>query len=511
MQARAETRVIKAPEALTHHDVNEVPSEVSIGPELVNFRELLVQKDAKKTVAFHAETMDVALLADECWQALISLSQPTTEHRVGPENQEARLELLNWVNEKWNSPIRREPKTPNHDAPKAVPQKGGLKEERLLQEAAIRSLTINVSQVCNLSCSYCAAGGDGTYGSKTKTPDLETTKALLTRLINAVPDGELFVLTFLGGEPLLHPKILRSLAHHAQLLSAGRDLRLLFDIVTNGTLINSATASLLASLNAHVTISIDGPPDDHDRARVTKSGKGSSGLVLKGLEELLKIRGNLGSLNVGAVFGKHNLNVVATWKYLAEFPFDSMKFDFAAEAEDDLNSREFAAQLVAVADLAFKKGGEPELRRIQAFDHLFRVLDDKVRIQNHCLAGKNHLQLDTDGKLTACQWFVGQQDEYLGHAANLDLSAQNSGLLGFAEPLVEKHGCGSCWARHICGGGCMHVNKVKTGNKHQVDQAFCERTRTILAKGIERYAESRYETTRGNSGEASEIYNEAKF
>lgn len=456
--------------------------------ELLRFRDILALRRGTHLVAFHADTMDVANLAPEAWPALISLTKPEATITLTPDQTEAREELSLWSDEK--------PLASRH----------ATVVRSITREPTIRSLTINVSQVCNLACTYCAAGGDGTYGSKTKTPDLESTQALLTRLLAAVPEGEIFVVTFLGGEPLLHPEIVKSLARHAKLMAAGRNIRLDFDIVTNGTLVTAEAAELLASLRANVTISIDGAPEDNDRARVTKSGRGSSAMILKGLAELVKVRERLGSLTAGAVFGKHNLNVVKAWEFLSAYPFDSIKFDFAAETDDDEASREFARQVAEVADLAFAKGGERELRRLHTFDHLFRALDDKARIQNHCLAGKSHMQLDTNGKLTACQWFVGQKDEEFGSAKELDLSLENPLLKAFSEPLIEKNGCGSCWARHICGGGCMHVNKVKNGNKHKVDQAFCERTRTIIAKGIERYAESRYDNPRRNIGDASEVH-----
>ncbi len=436
-----------------------------------------------RVLGFHGTEMQVAELAPEIWTAMF-------KGQNSPSLTESEREALNELS-LWK-------------IAKTSPSEGGARDAHI--EPAIRSLTINIAQICNLACTYCAAGGDGTYGSKVKTPEMERTLKQLANLLSFVPRGDQFVITFLGGEPLLYPDIIRTIVRDARLLTAGREIDLRFDIVTNGTLVTPELAEMLANMKAGVTVSIDGAPEDNDKARVTKSGKGSSAMILKGLAELIKVRTRLGSLTAGAVFGSHNLNVVAAWKFLSEFPFDSIKFDFAAEVGDEFSSRRFAQGVVEVADLAFKKGGEAELRRLHSFDHLFRTLDDQVRIQNHCLAGKTHLQLDTDGKFTACQWFVGQKDELLGEGLTLDLSSKNKRLAGFADPLIEKNGCGTCWARHICGGGCMFVNKVKTGNKHQADLAFCERTRTIIAKGIERYAEARYQQPSRTDGVASEIY-----
>lgn len=460
-------------------------------PELIRSGDVLALRDPKsgRVLGFHGREMQVAELAPELWTGLF---KGQNSPHLSDDEREALNELALWKITKSAS---------DSNAKSA----SGVHTSRI-SEPAIRSLTINVAQVCNLACTYCAAGGDGTYGSKIKTPELERTRQQLAMLLEKVPAGGRFAITFLGGEPLLVPELISTLSREAELLVAGRNIQIRFDIVTNGTLVTPEIAELLARLKANVTVSIDGAPEDNDRARLTKSGRGSSAMILKGLGHLIAVKDRLGSLTAGAVFGSHNLNVVQAWKFLADFPFDSIKFDFAAETGDELASRRFAQGVVEAAELAFLRGGERELRRLHTFDHLFATLDSRLRVENHCLAGKNHVQLDTDGRFTACQWFVGQADEILGEGTSADLSSKNRKMVTFQEPLIEKDGCKTCWARHICGGGCMHVNKVKTGNKHKVDQAYCERTRTIIAKGIERYAEARYHTDRNQNGAASEIH-----
>ncbi len=461
-------------------------SEIQTPPlELIRSGDVLALRvpATGRVIGFHGSEMQVAELAPAMWTALLNGQNSPSLSNL---EREALHELSLWKLAKSDWPVATK-----------------------TSEPAIRSLTINVAQVCNLACTYCAAGGDGTYGSKVKTPDLDRTRNQLATLLALVPAKGRFTITFLGGEPLLHPDIIRAIVRDARLLVAGREIELRFDLVTNGTLVTADIAEMLAEMKTNVTVSIDGAPEDNDKARITKSGRGSSELILKGLAELLKVRERLGSLTAGAVFGSHNMNIIEAWRFLSQFPFDSIKFEFAAEAGDELNSKKFAIAVNEVADLAFAQGGEAELRRLHTFDHLFRTLDEQARVENHCLAGKNHLQLDTEGQFTACQWFVGHKDELIGDETNLNLTSTNKKLAGFASPLIEKHGCGSCWARHICGGGCMHVNKVKTGNKHKVDQAYCERTRTIIAKGIERYAEARYQDSGDQIAEDRGDFSEA--
>lgn len=435
---------------------------------LKRFENILAIKSNQTTIAFHAHNLDVATLDDEAWQALTASgrqieapTESTTESTT--DLREAQAELKAW-NEEVDSTTR---------------------QAELSQK--VTSLAINVAQVCNLKCTYCAAGGDGTFGDAIKQVELTTIEEQIKSLMHGLEAGATFRLTFLGGEPLLAPEMIRALARYARLQAAGRGITVRFDIVTNGTLINVEIAELLASLSAHVTVSIDGPPEVNDRNRPTKSGRGATARVLVGLQNLMAVRSRLGALSAGAVFGKHGTDVVDTYRYLSHFELDAIRIDFAAEANDAEFSDAYALSVCEVGELAFANGGEGELRKLNVFDQYFRILDQKVRVRNHCGAGKSHLHADARGAITPCQWFSGEEAEMVGRGGDLDFTK----LANFADPLVEKHGCGTCWARNLCGGGCMYVNKTKTGSKHQKDEEFCKRTRTIIAKGIELYARAR--------------------
>lgn len=415
-------------------------------------------------VGFHVHNMQVAKLDVSAWRALVAARQgllPTDS----PESLEALTEIKTW-NAEDDSAVK--------DA--VVP-------------LSVRSLAINVAQICNLHCGYCAAGGDGTFGDPMKQIDLSILFEQIRMLLHDVPAGDEFKFTFLGGEPLIAPDVIRQITRFVKLQTAGRNLRIRYDIVTNGTLVTPQVAEMLASIRANVTVSIDGPPEVNDVSRPTKGGKGSTAQTLKGIENLVRVKAELGSLSAGAVFGKHHTGVVATWEFLRKIPFDALRFDFAVGDQDEAASRAYVEELNEVADRAWALGGEAELRRVSIFDLYFRMLDSRRRIKNHCGAGKTHLHVDTRGTLTTCQWFVGDKSEKVGEGTEIDHRA----LAAYAYPLAEKHNCGSCWARNLCGGGCMYVNKTKTGSKHDKDAEFCIRTRSIIAKGIEYYAEARYE------------------
>jgi uncharacterized protein len=408
-------------------------------------------------VGFHAHNLEVARLDERVWSSMQPLDQ---NHSL---DGEILFEL-----DSWNREINLET-TDSH------------------LEQKVRSYSVNVSQVCNLKCTYCAADGDGTFGEKRKHIESSVIENQIRHFLHDVAEGEVFDITFFGGEPLIALDTIRALSRFARMQVAGRGIDLRFRVITNGTLVDAKAAELLASIGCHVTVSIDGPPEVNDRQRKTAGGQGSTARALKGVAELLKVRDRLGSLSFGAVFGTHHTGVLETYKFLRPFNFDAIKFDFAAEANDAEASREFADQMALTADYAFENGGENELRKIGAFDHYFRALDQQKRAMNHCGAGKSHLYADAQGRLSACQWFIGKSAEQVGRGLELD----GAKLKTYAPPLQEQNNCQSCWARHLCGGGCVFVNQLKNGQKNKKDAEFCLRTRTTIAKAIEHYAESR--------------------
>ncbi|MES2964112.1 MAG: radical SAM protein, partial [Bdellovibrionota bacterium] len=350
---------------------------------------LRVRSKRGDVVGFHAHNMQVAKLDVSAWRALVAARQglvPTDS----PESLEALTEIKTWNAE------------------------DDLTVKDAVVPRSIRSLAINVAQICNLHCGYCAAGGDGTFGDPMKEVDLDVLFDQIRMLLHDVPAGDEFKFTFLGGEPLIAPDVIRRITRFVKLQTAGRDIRIRYDIVTNGTLVTPQIAELLASLRANVTVSIDGPPEVNDVNRPTKGGHGSTAKTLKGIENLVVVKHQLGSLSAGAVFGKHHTGVLATWEFLRKIPFDSLRFDYAVGDQDETASVKYVDELNEVADRAWTLGGEAELRRVSIFDLYFRMLDSRKRIKNHCGAGKTHLHSDTRGTLTTCQWFVGDKTEKVG-------------------------------------------------------------------------------------------------
>ncbi len=124
-----------------------------------------------------------------------------------------------------------------------------------------------------MSCDYCFL--DLNHGRATVIPEEAALKAVDAHLEKFGAEARF---TILGGEPLIHFPVLRTIAGrvHAKAPKAP------MSVVTNGTLACPEKLSTLESLGVSVTVSLDGRGDAHDRHRKLAGGPGSS------LEESLK-------------------------------------------------------------------------------------------------------------------------------------------------------------------------------------------------------------------------------
>jgi uncharacterized protein len=82
---------------------------------------------------------------------------------------------------------------------------------------------------------------------------------------------------------------------------------------------------------------------------------------------------------------------------------------------------------------------------------------------------------------------VGQEKEKVGEGSYLSAAK----LAPYQQTLVDKNDCHKCWARFVCGGGCMYIHKQNTGEKYKKDPIFCERIRNLIIIAITYYKQSR--------------------
>ena len=154
--------------------------------------------------------------------------------------------------------------------------------------AMILSPTLN----CNLRCKGCYTLG---YGLRHELP-YET----VDRILKECEELGIYIITVLGGEPLVYPHLFRMMEEHPTIT---------FQVYTNGTLVTREVAKRLRQLHAIVVISNEGYEADTDSWR----GKGVYKKILRAFEYLTGERVLVGS---SATVTSRNIDVVSSDEFI---------------------------------------------------------------------------------------------------------------------------------------------------------------------------------------------------
>lgn len=164
------------------------------------------------------------------------------------------------------------------------------------------AFVLKVVSRCNLNCTYCYVynKGDSTWRNRPVLMRDDVLEAAVERIRDwCERSGQRKVnITFHGGEPLL--------AGRARFDRWCRQIRdglagtaeVVFNVQTNGTLVDDAWAALFLEYEFDVGVSIDGPPAVHDALRVGRHGEGSHARVVRGVERLGQAGVRMGALAV---------------------------------------------------------------------------------------------------------------------------------------------------------------------------------------------------------------------
>ena len=141
--------------------------------------------------------------------------------------------------------------------------------------------------ICNLDCEYCFfLSKEALYpGDRFRMAD-DLLEIYVRQLLESHASAPEVTVAWQGGEPTLMGVdfFRRAVELTDRYRQPGQ--RVQHTVQTNGTLLTDEWCELLARHGFLVGISIDGPPELHDRYRVDKRGNPSSAKVLRGLELL---------------------------------------------------------------------------------------------------------------------------------------------------------------------------------------------------------------------------------
>jgi len=367
------------------------------------------------------------------------------------------------------------------------------------QPFPLTTLVLNVTNQCNLSCTYCYEYGedkivDTKQGAQPKFMTEETARASVDFMLKESGANKVAHLTFFGGETLLNFPVLKSTVAYAK--ARGEELGKLvdFSLTTNATLLRPEVLDFLLENDVGITISMDGPKEVQDRFRIFPGGAGSYDVILPKVKELLR-RHRGRPVGARVTLTSAGLDIRAIYRHLTEeVGFHEVGFapvTTSPQREHALGDGGFDAMLEQFRELAFEFRDAAVLDRPHGFSN---VKDTIAEIHKGvakawpCGAGLGLMGVATDGEVALCHRFAGSAEHSLGTVRDgIDRDRQAAFL--DAHHIAEKTDCQRCWARPLCAGGCYHEAYTRYGTTQRPNLHYCEWIRGWTHTCLEIYGE----------------------
>ncbi len=346
----------------------------------------------------------------------------------------------------------------------------------------LQALVLNITNQCNLACTYCYEfGADkiATPKGKPKYMTLETAAASVDFLLAQSAGRQAVHITFFGGETLMNFKLLRQVVEYARQQAAAQGRGIGFSLTTNATLLTDEIIDFLAESEIGVTVSMDGPPDLQDLRRVDKRGRGTYRIIEPKLRKLIA-RHNTRAITARVTLTDGVTDVVRIYRHLKDdLGFDEIGFapvtsngDQAyAIADPDMDGVLAQFNLLAEEWLEYALRGQRH-----GFSNVSETIGELIQGANKshpCGAGIGLLGVSPSGDLSPCHRFTDADTHTLGHVSSGVDQAKREDFLSRGH-VSAKYECQTCWARPLCAGGCHHEAFVRYGDTGHANLHYCD-------------------------------------
>ncbi len=166
--------------------------------------------------------------------------------------------------------------------------------KKYILKRGLSQLTLGVTEDCNFRCKYCAYSDFYEYnrGYSNKYMEFAIAKKAIDYFFSLLIDGKRYnpirkiSIGFYGGEPLLNFSLIRKCVEYIE--AKYTDFKILYGMTTNGSLLDVEKANWLMKHNFIISVSLDGPEDEHDKLRVYRNGTGTFRDVMEGIHLIME-------------------------------------------------------------------------------------------------------------------------------------------------------------------------------------------------------------------------------
>jgi len=351
------------------------------------------------------------------------------------------------------------------------------------QAPGIRDLVLNISQICNLGCTYCYADELNKAG-RTMLP--ETCRAAIDKAYDLSSNG-LSSIKFLGGEPTLAFREICSTVDYVRHKCRSSAYALpSFVIVTNGTKLTDQMIDFFVEHNFYVLVSLDGPKDVHDKLRPFLGGRGSYDSVLSAISRFHEKDFRVAVESVYTQTHYDNgVTVEGLVDHLLDLGLREMQVTLALGAWHGENAHE---QIAEVAN-SFASAARACIRSFSSDDpHLLRgiqfVIDgffNRHKNEHVCGAGRTFMAVNFDGEAFPCYLLESPETSYgFVNGAWSDETYRKISSSFYRNGKAYHDVCGKCWANEICQ-SCLGSTYLLEKKVAKPPAWFCAVQKTMIA------------------------------
>lgn len=344
----------------------------------------------------------------------------------------------------------------------------------------ILSLTILLTNECNLRCVYCFQGaGETNKGSLT-----EDSRENIYKFIKNQAESnksKIINLTLFGGEPLLRFNKNIEWLDKIKKYCDDTDKTLITGLVTNGTLITNQILDNLKKYNCtYIQITLDGLKELHDKRRMYKNGKGSFEEVMGGMK-MVYDRDDFNKPIIRINIDKKNYeDAYDIIKYLAEEKLTLCNVDFGIVTGNTEACSGYSGNCLVEEELGDIL--EKLWLKLKEFGFSVNIKPNKKSI--FCgLYNDNSFTIAPNGEVYKCWEHVGENDHLIGKI-NKDGIIDSYSYAFFdwmSRNPLETDECKECVYLPACGGGCGSISYSKSKSYHSTG---CMKTKGIIEKKI---------------------------
>ena len=366
-------------------------------------------------------------------------------------------------------------------------------------ENGLPALTLNVTERCNLFCSYCPLTDSRQSQPSKSLPAMtwEIARNSLDCFLALTSAQRVVRIVFFGGEPLLDWELIQKCLRYLRSSYASRKVQV--QLVSNLTLLKKSMLETLIDFDAQLQVSFDGPQPIHDGARSFGDGRGTYQYVCARLQEIRALSPDYFRNNIllHCTFNRQN-DILEVFRHFSDGIFAELPVRLRyvtgsfLSPEQATRHEERIEQLIEMYLAA--------LRETSCFryDLFWKILRDPLMFGDRtlgpapaqswpngaCVPGANRLFVTSSGTFYPCENCCAEGCDIGNHETGFEFSKAQSLFRTYADFCQET--CQGCWAHRLC--TLCYTSMISGARVNpSVKAEKCDRQRERILKALRRF------------------------